>query len=100
MQVPVPLGGIAVHQRISRDTAMLADMLIKQSLVYAFAEYPALSGYVQEHAQAMSEDVMRRHIGLYVNDFSLDLGSEGKNAIQTLYTVFSGGSVEMPALFL
>lgn len=90
MQVPVPLGGIAVHQRISRETAVTVTALIRRSLTYAWAAYPQVTGYVKDHAQAMSEQVMRNHIELYVNDFSMDLGTEGQKAIQTLYKVYHG----------
>jgi 1,4-dihydroxy-6-naphthoate synthase len=43
---------------------------------------------VREHAQEMSEDVMRKHINLYVNDYSLDLGEEGLRAVETLRDVY------------
>lgn len=100
MKVPVPLGGIAVHQRISRETAKDVGRLIRQSLEYAFAHYPEITGYVQQHSQSMSEEVMRRHIELYVNEFSLDLGTAGKEAILTLYKEFTGGDTVMQDLFL
>jgi 1,4-dihydroxy-6-naphthoate synthase len=41
--------------------------------------------YVRQHAQEMSEDVMYRHIDLYVNGYSLDLGDDGKRAVETLF---------------
>lgn len=88
MNVPVPLGGIAVSKRIENDIAVKADMLIRKSLEYAFANYPQVTGYVKQHSQTMSEEVMRQHIELYVNDFSIDPGPEGKKAITVLYNVF------------
>jgi 1,4-dihydroxy-6-naphthoate synthase len=48
-----------------------------------------ITDYVKEHSQAMEENVMRQHIDLYVNDYSLDLGKDGKDAIKTLYEVFA-----------
>ncbi|HET9433132.1 MAG TPA: MqnA/MqnD/SBP family protein, partial [Chitinophagaceae bacterium] len=54
---------------------------------FAFINYPQITDYVKQHSQSMDEGVMRQHVELYVNDFSLDLGNEGKKAIETLYNV-------------
>ena len=89
MKVPVPLGGIAIKRDINRQISLKVDKLIQQSLEYAFANYPGVAGFVKEHSQTMSDEVMRRHIDLYVNQYSLQLGEEGKNAIQALYKVYS-----------
>jgi 1,4-dihydroxy-6-naphthoate synthase len=88
MKIPIPLGGIAIHQRIDPSIQQQVNQLIRQSLQYAFDHYPALPPYVKEHAQTMSEDVMRQHIELYVNAYSLDLGTEGRAAINQLHQVF------------
>ncbi|NCI48004.1 1,4-dihydroxy-6-naphthoate synthase [Sediminibacterium soli] len=84
---PIPLGGIVVHNRIDRARAAEIDALIKKSVEYAFAEYPHLSEYVQQHAQEMNPKVMRQHIDLYVNDYSLWLGEDGKKAVRQLCEV-------------
>ena len=63
----------------------MVDNIIKQSLEYSWAHYPALAPFITDHAQEMEEDVMRKHIDLYVNDYSTDLGTEGRNAIITLF---------------
>lgn len=89
MKVPIPLGGIAISQSVKRSVALTIDTLIRKSLEYAFARYPLIPDYVKQHSQTMSEEVMRQHIDLYVNNFSLDLGAEGKNAIEALYKVFA-----------
>ncbi len=68
----------------------MVDELIKKSLEYAFTQYPLITGYVRQHSQALDEAVMRQHIDLYVNNFSLDLGEEGKQAIEKLYDVYRG----------
>lgn len=86
-QVPIPLGGIVMKRSFSTNITRNIDSLIKKSLEYAFEHYPELSGYVKAHAQEMNESVMRQHIDLYVNNFSLDLGSQGKNAIKALVEV-------------
>lgn len=83
-QLPIPLGGIIAKKTIDPATIQQVDALIKQSIEYAFAHYPTVAPYVSEHAQEMSEDVMRQHINLYVNHFSLDLGTEGLQAVEKL----------------
>ncbi len=64
------------------------DKLIRKSLDYAFAHYPQLTDYVRAHSQEMSEEVMRKHIDLYVNNYSLDLGEDGKKAVEKLLAVY------------
>ena len=88
MQVPIPLGGIAIKRKIERTIAEKVNALIKKSLEHAFASYPLVTDYVKQHSQEMSADVMLQHIDLYVNNFSLDLGEKGKKAIEVLYKVF------------
>jgi 1,4-dihydroxy-6-naphthoate synthase len=88
MELPVPLGGIAINQSIKRSAALKVNELIRKSLDFAFKNYPAIPDYVKQHSQEMSEDVMRQHINLYVNNYTLDLGDEGKEAIENLHEVF------------
>ena len=87
MHAPIPLGGIAVSRSIDKKVSLKIDRLIRKSIEFAFANYPLITGYVKQHSQEMSEDVMRQHIELYVNNFSIDLGIDGKKAIETLYKV-------------
>ncbi|TAF56505.1 MAG: 1,4-dihydroxy-6-naphthoate synthase [Sphingobacteriia bacterium] len=82
--LPLPLGGIAAHKRLSNNLVATIDALVAASLRYAHQQGETLSDFVKDHAQEMSEQVMRQHIGLYVNDFSLGLGTDGKKAIATL----------------
>jgi 1,4-dihydroxy-6-naphthoate synthase len=89
MKTPIPLGGIAISQSVKRLTALKVNELIRKSLEYAFAQYPLITDYVKKHSQEMNEEVMRQHIDLYVNNYSLTLGEEGKTAIQTLFDVFN-----------
>src|SRR5687768_5477378 len=73
MELPLPLGGIAINQSVKRSVALKVNELIRKSLEFAFKNYPQLPGYVKQHSQTMSEEVMRQHIDLYVSDYSLDL---------------------------
>jgi 1,4-dihydroxy-6-naphthoate synthase len=86
---PIPLGGIVIKKNIDENLIKKVDALIKQSIEYAFKNsYSKLPNYVKQHAQEMSEDVMRKHIDLYVNNFSIELGETGKNAIEKLMDVY------------
>jgi 1,4-dihydroxy-6-naphthoate synthase len=86
---PIPLGGIAVRRDMAWEEQKQIDRLILESLDYSLKRYPALSSYVQSHAQEMEPAVMRRHIELYVNDFSRDLGEAGMQAIERMRQVVS-----------
>ncbi|HET6766644.1 MAG TPA: 1,4-dihydroxy-6-naphthoate synthase [Chitinophagaceae bacterium] len=87
MNSPIPLGGIAIKRSIDKAISLQVDKLIRKSIEFAFSNYPLIADYVKQHSQEMSEEVMRQHIELYVNNFSIDLGKEGKKAIETLYKV-------------
>ena len=87
MHVPIPLGGIAISRSIDKEMSLKIEALIRKSIEFAFSNYPFITDYVKQHSQEMSEDVMRQHIELYVNNFSVDLGSDGKQAIETLYKI-------------
>lgn len=88
MESPIPLGGIAINQSIKRSVALKINELIHKSLEFGFKNYPTINEYVKQHSQEMSEEVMRQHIDLYVNQFSLDIGEDGRNAIENLFEVF------------
>ena len=85
----IPLGGIVIKKDIDEAIQQKVDRLIKKSIEYAYTQYPQLNHYIRCHAQEMSEAVMRQHINLYVNDYSLQLGEEGKKAIHTLMNVYT-----------
>lgn len=81
----IPLGGIVIKRTLDAELCKTVDSIIKDSLDYSWKHYPALSDFVKTHAQEMEEEVMRKHIELYVNDYTTDLGEEGRNAIVTLF---------------
>lgn len=86
--LPIPLGCIAVKRSLPAALQHTVDKLIRQSIEWAFAQDAQLSSYVVQHAQAMEEEVMRKHINLYVNNYTVDLGEDGKKAIQKLFEVY------------
>ncbi|MEL6394077.1 MAG: 1,4-dihydroxy-6-naphthoate synthase [Bacteroidota bacterium] len=81
---PIPLGGIAVKRDRPAEVQKKIDRLVKKSLEYAYQNPEAALPYIREHAQAMDLKVMQAHIDLYVNQYSLDLGDEGREAVQHL----------------
>lgn len=87
MNSSIPLGGIAAKRSIDKAISLQVDKLIRKSIEFAFSNYPLITDYIKQHSQEMNEEVMRQHIELYVNNFSLDLGKEGKQAIETLYKI-------------
>jgi 1,4-dihydroxy-6-naphthoate synthase len=89
---PIPLGGIVIRKSLDSSVQQQIDSLIRQSLEYSFARYPELTDYIRMHSQEMSEEVMRQHINLYVNDFSLDMGESGRAAIEKLLETLKPGS--------
>ena len=84
----IPLGGIVINRNIDIATQKKVDGLIRKSIEYAYSKYPELNDYIRKHSQEMSEAVMRKHIDLYVNNYSIDLGKEGKTAIEKLLSVY------------
>lgn len=88
MALPIPLGGIVGKKNIDEKISMQVDALIKESMEYAFEHYPLISDYVKQHSQEMEPEVMKKHIDLYVNKFSINLGEEGRNAIQKFMVIY------------
>jgi 1,4-dihydroxy-6-naphthoate synthase len=84
LKVPIPLGGITIKRTLPREIQLKVDALIKESIEFAYRQYPELTDYIRIHSQEMSEDVMRKHIDLYVNEYSIALGQEGKKAVKKL----------------
>jgi 1,4-dihydroxy-6-naphthoate synthase len=95
---PIPLGGIVIRRGLPQEIQRTVNHIVRRSVDYAFA-HPAVSlPFVRQHAQEMSDDVMRRHIDLYVNEFSLDLGSEGREAVELLFErAATAGIIPPPA---
>jgi 1,4-dihydroxy-6-naphthoate synthase len=85
IHAPIPLGGIVIKRNLSNDLQQKVNRLIKKSVGYAFENPESSMDYVKAHAQEMSEEVIKKHIALYVNNFSIDLGETGINAVQLLF---------------
>jgi 1,4-dihydroxy-6-naphthoate synthase len=86
--LPIPLGGIVGKKNIDESILKQVDSLIRKSIEYSFSKYPFISDYIKDHSQEMEEEVMKKHIDLYVNNYSLDLGADGKNAVRKFMEVY------------
>ncbi|MES2140641.1 MAG: 1,4-dihydroxy-6-naphthoate synthase [Bacteroidota bacterium] len=84
-KAPIPLGGIVIKRNLSNELKLKVNRVLRKSIEYAFANPKSSLNFVKEHAQEMSEEVMYKHIDLYVNNYSVDLGIEGKHAVQLLF---------------
>jgi 5,8-dihydroxy-2-naphthoate synthase len=82
---PIPLGGIVVKRSLPDEVKRAVNRVMRRSVEHAFAHREASLPYVRAHAQEMSEQVMYQHIDLYVNEYSIDLGEQGRRAVQVLF---------------
>lgn len=81
---PIPLGGIAIRRSLPEKVQHKVDDLIRKSVEYAFRHPSASEEYVRAHAQEMDPGVVKQHIELYVNQYSVQLGVEGRKAVQVM----------------
>jgi 1,4-dihydroxy-6-naphthoate synthase len=84
---PIPLGAIVIKRNISDDIAQKVNRVVRRSLEYAYKDSFASFDFVSGNAREMDSTVMNNHIKLYVNDFTLDLGEKGKEAILELFRI-------------
>ena len=82
---PIPLGGIVANRKLPQDIQHTINRVIGRSVEFALANPQSGIDFIRSHAQEMSEEVMYKHIELYVNRFSVALGEEGRSAIHTLF---------------
>jgi 1,4-dihydroxy-6-naphthoate synthase len=81
---PIPLGGIVARRSLGTQTLLALEEALTRSVRYAYQHPGAALPYIRAHSQEMSDEVCAAHIGLYVNDFSLQLGAEGETAVRLL----------------
>ncbi len=86
-QLPIPLGAIVAKKELGESVIQQLERQMYESVKYAFAHPDASRPYVQQHAQEMDETVMQSHIKLYVNDYSLSLGTKGREAVAKLLSI-------------
>ncbi|WP_214073275.1 1,4-dihydroxy-6-naphthoate synthase [Mucilaginibacter sp. dw_454] len=81
----IPLGGIVANRNLPEDIQHKINRVLRKSVEFAFANPKSGLDFIRQHAQEMSEEVMYKHIDLYVNKYSIDLGEEGRKAIRLLF---------------
>ena len=83
--LPIPLGGILARRSLGAELISRIDAALRRSVAHAVA-HPQLSrDYIKAHSQELADSVIDSHIGLYVNNFSSDLGTEGVAAVEGLF---------------
>ena len=83
--LPLPLGGIAVRRNLSQNIKQKLNIALKESVKFAIQNPVLPEQFVKQHAQEMDIEVCKKHINLYVNDFSINLSNVGKMAVSTLF---------------
>lgn len=81
----IPLGGIVINRSLDKEIQLKVNRLIRRSVEFAFEHPKSGIDFISSHAQEMDEAVMYKHIELYVNKYSIDLGTEGRKAIDILF---------------
>src|ERR1700733_467627 len=81
----IPLGGIVANRKLPLDVLHKINRILRRSVEFAFENPKSGLEYIRQHAQEMSEEVMYKHIDLYVNKYSVELGEEGRKAIKLLF---------------
>lgn len=89
-RLPIPLGGIAVSRALDPAVQAQVERAVHSSIEHALVHPEEAMPYVRQHSQVMDESVCRAHIDLYVNDFTLDYGEEGREAIRQLLEAAEG----------
>ncbi|GAB4544909.1 MAG: hypothetical protein Fur0020_14110 [Thermodesulfovibrionia bacterium] len=82
--LPIPLGCIIARSGLGDELIQEIEQSIRKSIEYSFAHPSEPMDYIKRHAQELSDDVIRQHIALYVNSYSIDIGEEGEMAIEEL----------------
>ena len=82
---PTPLGGIIAKRDLGIQLIHKINRVLRRSVEFAFANPKSGLEFIKEHSQEMSEEVMYKHIALYVNDYSVNLGEKGKEAVRRLF---------------
>lgn len=82
--LPIPLGGILISRKYPQDVAVQVSRIVRRSIEYAQQHPEVSAAFVKTHAQELDEEVRQKHISYFVNDYSLALGPEGREAIRRL----------------
>ncbi len=82
--LPIPLGGIIAKKSLGMQVIKTIENLIRTSINYSLTHRSEAVPYIKKYAREIDDEVMMKHIGLYVNDYTLDLGENGRAALDEL----------------
>lgn len=82
--LPIPLGCVAIRKKLPVGLAENFSSLLKRSINNSLAYPERTYEYIRQYAQEMDRSVLNRHIQTFVNQYSLDLGDEGRAAVAKL----------------
>ena len=82
--LPLPLGAIVIKRDVDDAVREQFEQLLADSVRYAFANSGASREFVKQHAQELEDDVIDKHIALFVNKYTVSLGKEGSEAVRRL----------------
>ena len=82
--LPIPLGGILAKRELGDDLIRRIDRVLRRSIGYAFSHRGEPLSYIKRHSQEIEDDVIESHIGLYVNNYSLNIGEDGLAAVEEI----------------
>ncbi|MBT5858646.1 MAG: 1,4-dihydroxy-6-naphthoate synthase [Flavobacteriales bacterium] len=83
--LPIPLGGIVVKRNLPLETQQKVERVLRKSVEYAFGNRESSSEFIKCHSQEMKQEVIDNHINLYVNEFSISLGKEGRKSVLKVF---------------
>ena len=81
---PLPLGGILARRDQPRETIAAVQQLVRNSIEYGLANRQETLATMREHAQELDDDVLFNHVDLYVNQWTVNLGTEGASSLAEL----------------
>ncbi|MDA8168287.1 MAG: 1,4-dihydroxy-6-naphthoate synthase [Nitrospiraceae bacterium] len=84
-ELPIPLGGIIARRSLGTKVLRAVEEAVRESVLYTRSHPEEAASYIKGHAQEIDTLVINSHIGLYVNDFTVDIGSEGENALRVMF---------------
>jgi 1,4-dihydroxy-6-naphthoate synthase len=79
---PIPLGCIAAKRSLGADRIARIEGAIRKSIEFAWDKPEQCLPYIRSYSQELEEEVVKSHINLYVNDFSMDIGIDGLAAVE------------------
>ena len=82
--LPLPLGAIVASRELDEEVVAKVDRVLRRSIEFAFAHPDLSRDFIKSHAQELDDKVIDSHISLFVNEFSLSLGDEGRRAVSNL----------------